>query len=428
MQVQEIGLPIKDIIDLPTDEFSILLSRHKLSEEQMTFCRDVRRRGRNKEACQKYRKRKQMETDVAKIRGRKAKLVTNPGKMLQKKAKFASNPISIPAKQSNNPWNSTTKPDCIKENVTVRKIDSGSSSSYNQLDEKRKDHVSVNAYSKISIGKSKATIDQNQFKKSNGTGKPEQKKTADYQNKPVKRTEKDSLNAVRQTKNLPDQQKESPFVSKRFENIKTNMAAPKYPSKAEPNRHLQRRSSQTNTKDDNQDKPPGRNLTNQVRFTNGVQLKKRGESLLQTRPEFVNIQKESKKDSSKKVQQQQTNHIPSPNIISTSKSIPKNVHAGGALKTNETNAGNAYHKNVVSNSKNEKSKVRDTRKSNLNPKQKAHLTCSPVKQVSKSYQSLKKNNPHKRNRCEEDLSDKGLFLAKRNCSTNNIRGQTFVFM
>ena len=355
-----------------------------------------------------------METDVAKIRGRKAELVTNPGKMLQKKAKFATNPIPIPAKQSNNPWNSTTKPDRFIENVTVRKMDLGSSSSYNQVNEKRKDYVSVNAYSKLSIGKSKATIDQNQFKKSNGTGKPEQKKSADYQNKPVKRTEKDSLNAARQTKNLPDKQKGSPFVSKRFENTRTNMAAHRYPSKAEPNRHLQRR-----------------NLTNQGRFTNGVQLKKRGESLLLIRPEFVNIQKKSKKDSSKKDQQQQTNnkvnnfstHIPGPNIISTSTIIPKNVHAGRASKSNESNAGNG-----VSKAKNEKRNVRDTRKSNLNPKQKAHLTCSPVKQVSKSNQSQKKKNPQKRDRYEEDLSDKGSILAKKNCSRNNIRGQTFVFM
>ena len=86
-------MPIKDIIDLPAEKFNTLLSRHKLTEEQIMICRDVRRRGRNKEAQQKYRKRKQMETEVAKIRGRKAELVTNPGEMLQKKAKFTSNPI-----------------------------------------------------------------------------------------------------------------------------------------------------------------------------------------------------------------------------------------------------------------------------------------------------------------------------------------------
>ena len=54
------GLPIqvKDIIDLPMDEFNDLLSKHELTEEQLTLCRDIRRRGKNKVAARNCRKRK----------------------------------------------------------------------------------------------------------------------------------------------------------------------------------------------------------------------------------------------------------------------------------------------------------------------------------------------------------------------------------
>ena len=45
-----LSLPIsvRDIIDLPMDEFNDLLSKHELTEEQLTLCRDIRRRGKNK--------------------------------------------------------------------------------------------------------------------------------------------------------------------------------------------------------------------------------------------------------------------------------------------------------------------------------------------------------------------------------------------
>lgn len=45
-----LSLPISvsDIINLPMDEFNDLLSKHDLSEEQLTLCRDIRRRGKNK--------------------------------------------------------------------------------------------------------------------------------------------------------------------------------------------------------------------------------------------------------------------------------------------------------------------------------------------------------------------------------------------
>ena len=45
-----LGLPITvhDIINLPMDEFNDMLSKHDLSEDQLTLCRDIRRRGKNK--------------------------------------------------------------------------------------------------------------------------------------------------------------------------------------------------------------------------------------------------------------------------------------------------------------------------------------------------------------------------------------------
>ena len=48
------GLPIqvKHIIDLPKDEFNNLLSKDELTEKQLTLCRDIRRRGKNKVAAQ----------------------------------------------------------------------------------------------------------------------------------------------------------------------------------------------------------------------------------------------------------------------------------------------------------------------------------------------------------------------------------------
>ena len=39
---------MRDIIDLPMDEFNDLLSKHELTEEQLTLCREIRRRGKNK--------------------------------------------------------------------------------------------------------------------------------------------------------------------------------------------------------------------------------------------------------------------------------------------------------------------------------------------------------------------------------------------
>ena len=41
-------ISVRDIIDMPMDEFNDLLSKHELTEEQLTLCREIRRRGKNK--------------------------------------------------------------------------------------------------------------------------------------------------------------------------------------------------------------------------------------------------------------------------------------------------------------------------------------------------------------------------------------------
>merc|ERR1711899_456444 len=50
-KAKKLGLPflVTDIIDLPIDAFNELLTRHTLTEDQLMLCRDIRRRGKNKE-------------------------------------------------------------------------------------------------------------------------------------------------------------------------------------------------------------------------------------------------------------------------------------------------------------------------------------------------------------------------------------------
>ena len=49
-KARELNLPFSvwDIIDLPIDGFNELLTRHTLTEDQLSLCRDIRRRGKNK--------------------------------------------------------------------------------------------------------------------------------------------------------------------------------------------------------------------------------------------------------------------------------------------------------------------------------------------------------------------------------------------
>ena len=90
------GLPITcaDIINLPMDEFNDLLSKHELTEEQLTLCRDIRRRGKNKVAAQNCRKRKidqikQLETEVTRIKCRKTELVTDHEKLMGQRSHWS---------------------------------------------------------------------------------------------------------------------------------------------------------------------------------------------------------------------------------------------------------------------------------------------------------------------------------------------------
>lgn len=53
-----IPIPTEAIINLPIDEFNELLTRHTLTETQLSLIRDIRRRGKNKVAAQNCRKRK----------------------------------------------------------------------------------------------------------------------------------------------------------------------------------------------------------------------------------------------------------------------------------------------------------------------------------------------------------------------------------
>lgn len=50
------GIPMEvhDIINLPMDEFNERLSKHDLSEAQLSLIRDIRRRGKNKVSFQRH--------------------------------------------------------------------------------------------------------------------------------------------------------------------------------------------------------------------------------------------------------------------------------------------------------------------------------------------------------------------------------------
>ncbi|XP_048480182.1 segmentation protein cap'n'collar isoform X3 [Plutella xylostella] len=71
-----IPLEVQDIINLPMDEFNERLSKHDLSEAQLSLIRDIRRRGKNKVAAQNCRKRKldqitSLADEVRTVRDRK---------------------------------------------------------------------------------------------------------------------------------------------------------------------------------------------------------------------------------------------------------------------------------------------------------------------------------------------------------------------
>lgn len=81
-KARELGLPftLDEVIDLPIDGFNDLLAAHTLNEPQLSLCRDIRRRGKNKVAAQNCRKRKmdlisQLEGDVSRARHQKQVLI-----------------------------------------------------------------------------------------------------------------------------------------------------------------------------------------------------------------------------------------------------------------------------------------------------------------------------------------------------------------
>ncbi|XP_073966542.1 segmentation protein cap'n'collar-like isoform X2 [Choristoneura fumiferana] len=77
-RAKALGIPMEvhDIINLPMDEFNERLSKHDLSEAQLSLIRDIRRRGKNKVAAQNCRKRKldqivSLADEVRNVRDRK---------------------------------------------------------------------------------------------------------------------------------------------------------------------------------------------------------------------------------------------------------------------------------------------------------------------------------------------------------------------
>jgi len=81
-KVRQYGLPItcSQIIDSSMEEFNELLTRHTMTEEQISLCRDIRRRGKNKVAAQNCRKRKlnlisHLQDEVDKYRQTKQNLL-----------------------------------------------------------------------------------------------------------------------------------------------------------------------------------------------------------------------------------------------------------------------------------------------------------------------------------------------------------------
>ncbi|XP_048002661.1 segmentation protein cap'n'collar-like isoform X2 [Leguminivora glycinivorella] len=79
-RAKALGIPMEvhDIINLPMDEFNERLSKHDLSEAQLSLIRDIRRRGKNKVAAQNCRKRKldqitSLADEVRTVRDRKVR-------------------------------------------------------------------------------------------------------------------------------------------------------------------------------------------------------------------------------------------------------------------------------------------------------------------------------------------------------------------
>ncbi|XP_069444239.1 nuclear factor erythroid 2-related factor 3 [Ovis canadensis] len=74
-----IPFSVDEIIRMPVDSFNSMLSRHRLTDLQVSLIRDIRRRGKNKVAAQNCRKRKldvilNLEDDVCSLQAKKETL------------------------------------------------------------------------------------------------------------------------------------------------------------------------------------------------------------------------------------------------------------------------------------------------------------------------------------------------------------------
>ncbi|XP_044159746.1 LOW QUALITY PROTEIN: nuclear factor erythroid 2-related factor 2 [Bufo gargarizans] len=75
---------VDTIVNLPVDDFNVLMSKHQFNEAQLALIRDIRRRGKNKVAAQNCRKRKmenivELESDLDKLKYEKEKLLAENG-------------------------------------------------------------------------------------------------------------------------------------------------------------------------------------------------------------------------------------------------------------------------------------------------------------------------------------------------------------
>ncbi|CAK1592065.1 unnamed protein product [Parnassius mnemosyne] len=94
-RAKALGIPLEvhDIINLPMDEFNERLSKHDLSEAQLSLIRDIRRRGKNKVAAQNCRKRKldqitSLADEVRSVRDRKLRTQRDHGALLAERQRL----------------------------------------------------------------------------------------------------------------------------------------------------------------------------------------------------------------------------------------------------------------------------------------------------------------------------------------------------
>lgn len=85
-RAKALSLPfsINKIVNLPVDDFNVLMSKHQFNDAQLALIRDIRRRGKNKVAAQNCRKRKmenivELETDLDMLKNEKEKLLAEKG-------------------------------------------------------------------------------------------------------------------------------------------------------------------------------------------------------------------------------------------------------------------------------------------------------------------------------------------------------------